>query len=45
MQAQQLLTQLSPVENPYAVLLYVFMALFVLEEATWFVSVLSSTFN
>lgn len=28
MQAQQLLTQLSPVENPYAVLLHVFMVLF-----------------
>lgn len=28
MQAQQLLTQLSPVENPYAPLLYIFMALF-----------------
>lgn len=28
MQAQQLLTQLSPVENLYALLLYIFMALF-----------------
>lgn len=28
MQAQQLLTQLSPVENLYALLLYIFMVLF-----------------
>lgn len=43
MQAQQLRTQLSPVENLYALLLYIFMVQF--RRSHLFVSVLSPSFN